>query len=126
MWLHGDRRVGPKPIGAVHRLGCNLPPCAPIGKKRPWALEAVVRHAPNDTVRAGGAQWAANALRQLGVANPRTTAEAAVLQQYPDANTPRESAASSAATSEAGDYGAEAGYSMAYGAHRVCVTVYNA
>ena len=102
MWLHGDQRVGPKPIGAAHRAGCNLPPCAPIVKKRKWALEAVVRHAPGDTVRTGGEAWAAHAIRQIGDGRPRTLEEVALLAKYPDAGTPRvSSAASSTAESEA-------------------------
>ena len=104
MWLHGDRRVGPKPIGAAHRVGCNLPPCAPIIKRRPWALELVVRHAPRDTVPSGGPQWAAHAIRQLGDGKPRTLAEKQLLEQFPDAHTPRVSnAASTAASSSTGN-----------------------
>ena len=111
MWLRGDKRVGPKPIGMPHRVGCNLAPCAPIIKKRPWALELVVTHAPFDTVRAGGMQWAAHAIRQIGDGKPRTLSERALLDAHPE-GTPQVSRASSVAASsstgrdeESGDLG---------------------
>ena len=104
MWLHGDRRVGPKPIGAVHRKECKFLPCAPLIKKRPWALEMVVRHAPHDTHKQGGPQWAAHAIRQIGDGKPRTLAEKAMVDAHPDVGTPHVSVApSEAAMSEAGD-----------------------
>ena len=96
--MHGDRRQGPKPIGAIHREKCRMPPCAPLIKKRPWALELVVRHAPSDTHKAGGARWAAHAIRKIGDGQPRTLAEKRMLEQYPDMGTP---AASSRATTPA-------------------------
>ena len=105
MWLHGDRRVGPKPIGAAHRAGCNLPPCAPIIKKRPWAMECVVRHAPHDTVQSGGPQWAARAIRQIGDGKPRSLAEKALLDRFPSTETPSVSSARSTASSVSGGAG---------------------
>ena len=109
MWLHGDRRVGPKPIGAAHRAGCNLPPFAPIIKKRPWAMECVVRHAPYDTVQTGGPQWAARAIRQIGDGKPRTIAERMLLAKYPDTHTPSMSSARSTASSSVSACGDEQG-----------------
>ena len=104
MWLYGDRRVGPKPIGAIHRKECKFPPCAPLFKKRPWALEMVVRHAPQDTHKLGGPQWAAHAIRQIGDGMPRTLEEKALVESHPDVRTPHASVApSEVAPSEAGD-----------------------
>ena len=83
-WLYGNRanRNLPKPIGAFHRAGCTLMPCAPIIAKRPFALELVVRAAPNDTIAGGGNKWAAWALRNP--ARARTPAEEAILKEYPE------------------------------------------
>ena len=122
MWLNGDRRHGPKPIGAAHRERCCMPPCAPILKKRAWALELVVQYAPDDTHTAGGPQWAARAIRQIGDGMPRTVAERTLLQQYPGTWTPRDStAASSTAASEVdqneGGYVGDGTHNYAY---RIC------
>ena len=78
-----DKRIKPKPIGAIHRSGCTRSPCMPIEFGRPWAYELVIQYAPQDTVRKGGPQWAADAIRARPGGEPATIAEQKLVDDYP-------------------------------------------
>ena len=98
-----DKRIKPKPIGAIHRSGCTRSPCMPIEFGRPWAYELVIQYAPQDTVRKGGPQWAADAIRARPGGGPATVAEQKLVDDYPVKSGGASSSASLAAPSEIGE-----------------------
>ena len=118
----GQRGIHPKAIGNYCKVGCMRTPCFCSFSHPGWFIDLVVKYAPNDTVLAGGPQWAAHMAR-LRPDGPKDEYERGLSLKYPkhpvfysdftpapgsaasDFHSTRSASASQCASSAASDYG---------------------